>query len=184
MRDIKQIVVHCSATPPSMDIGVNEIRRWHTEERGWTDIGYHFVCRRDGSIEEGRTLVRPGAHVKGHNHSSIGICWVGGISASSKAEDNRTGDQSLALFEKITELKQRFPEAEVLGHRDFPGVTKDCPCFDVRTWYSELCDTKTKEDQESGRTHPPNTTFKFSLWTILKRWILNHFSQRRSEASV
>lgn len=178
MRTIEYIVIHCSATPPSMDIGADEIRRWHTQERGWTDIGYHFVCRRDGTIEEGRPIERPGAHVKGYNHSSIGVCWVGGISSSQKTEDNRTADQSRALYQKITELKRQFPEAEVLGHRDFKGVVKDCPSFDVRDWYTTICDT-TKEDQESERTHRPNTTFKYLLWTILKRWILNRFSPRR-----
>lgn len=184
MRDIEQIVIHCSATRPTLDIGADEIRRWHTEERGWTDIGYHFVCRRDGTIEEGRPLERPGAHVKGFNASSIGICWVGGMAPSGQAEDNRTGDQSLALFKKIKELKRQFPEAEVLGHRDFPNVTKACPCFDVRDWYTDLCDTKTKEEAASERMPLLNTTFKFSLWTILKRWILSRFTQRQSGASA
>lgn len=179
MRSIKQIVVHCSATPPSLDIGVDEIRRWHTEERGWTDIGYHFVCRRDGTIEEGRPIERPGAHVKGYNHSSIGVCWVGGVAQSGKAEDNRTGDQSAALFEKITQLKQQFPEAEILGHRDFPGVVKDCPCFDVRDWYTELCHTRTNEEEEKEKMPHQNTTFRYSLWIILKQWILNRFFQRQ-----
>lgn len=182
MRDIKQIVIHCSATTPSMDIGAHEIKRWHTEERGWTDIGYHLVCRRDGTIERGRPFKRPGAHVKGYNHSSIGICWVGGVSESGKAEDNRTADQSLALYQEITRLKEQFPGAEVLGHRDFPGVTKACPCFDVKDWL-ELCDTREKEEtprEEKRKTDPPNTTFKSLLSIILRPWTLCLFSQRQS----
>lgn len=182
MRDITHIVVHCSATPPSLDIGTDEIRRWHTEERGWTDIGYHFVCRRDGTIEEGRPLKRPGAHVKGHNHSSIGICWVGGISSSQKAEDNRTADQSVALYKKIRELKEEYPQAEVLGHRDFPGVRKACPCFDVRTWYTEQCDTREKAataNEERKRTEVQSTIYKCSLLTTWKQWILNRSTRLR-----
>lgn len=180
-RNIEYIVVHCSATTPSMDIGAHEIRRWHTEERGWSDIGYHLVCRRDGTVEAGRPIERPGAHVKGYNHSSIGVCWVGGVSESGQAEDNRTADQSLALFQEIERLRELYPEAKVLGHRDFPGVTKACPCFDVKDWL-QLCDTRKREvppKKEEERTDPQNTTFRFLLWTILKKWIRSRFSQRQ-----
>lgn len=197
MREINHIVIHCSATPPSMDIGVDEIRRWHTEERGWKDIGYHFVVRRDGTLEEGRQIGRSGAHVRGYNADSIGVCYIGGISESGKAEDNRTADQSRVLFETVSSLKERFPNAEVLGHRDFPGVRKACPCFDVKQWYNDSCNTEKKalepgekqrveEKQEAQvkkepeKTDPQSMTFKSILSIILKPWTLLLFSRRQS----
>ncbi len=146
MRHIETIVVHCSATPPSMDIGVREIRNWHVKENKWTDVGYHFVIRRDGTVESGRSLERPGAHVKRHNANSIGICYVGGVAQENgKPQDNRTAEQTAALFTLIQDLQQKFPGAAVLGHRDFKGVKKACPCFDVRTWYAEACTTTEKK---------------------------------------
>ena len=191
MREIKYIVVHCSATPPSLDIGADEIRKWHTEERGWKDIGYHFVIRRDGSVEKGREIGRSGAHVRGYNANSIGVCYVGGVSESGKAEDNRTADQSRVLFATVSSLKKRWPEAEVLGHRDFPDVRKACPCFDVKQWYKDSCNTEKKaqevkekqEDQvkkEPEKTDRQSMTFKSILSIILKPWSLLLFSRRQS----
>ena len=191
MREIKYIVVHCSATPPSLDIGADEIRKWHTEERGWKDIGYHFVIRRDGSVEKGREIGRSGAHVRGYNANSIGVCYVGGVSESGKAEDNRTADQSRVLFATVSSLKKRWPKAEVLGHRDFPDVRKACPCFDVKQWYKDSCNTEKKaqeanekqEDQvkkEPEKTDPRSMTFKSILSIILKPWSLLLFSRRQS----
>lgn len=185
MREIKKIIVHCSYTKPRMDIGVEEIRTWHVEENKWTDVGYHYVIRRDGTIETGRPLERPGAHVRGQNHDSIGICWVGGMAQdSSLAEDNRTADQSKALFDLIQDLQEKFPGAGVLGHRDIQGVSKACPCFDVRTWYADACmnterkDLEKKRDQQES-TARPSMTFRFSLWIILKLWRLYRFIRRR-----
>lgn len=131
----KFIAIHCAATPPSADIGAKEIRQWH-RAKGWIDIGYHFVIRRDGRVEKGRPVNVVGAHVEGHNSNSIGICMVGGITsdATKKAANNFTDAQFAALAELLRELKISYPEAEILGHRDFPGVRKDCPSFDVRRW--------------------------------------------------
>lgn len=145
------IVVHYSATPPSMDIGAEEIRRWHIEERGWADIGYHYIIRRDGSIEIGRRnsdLIpwewdqAVGAHVAGWNARSVGVCLVGGVDAQGQPEANYTDFQWDSLKALVQALKMKYPDAEVLGHRDFPGVTKPCPGFDVREWY--------KREIESG----------------------------------
>lgn len=184
MRSIDTIVVHCSDTHPGMDIGVDEIRKWHTEERQWTDIGYHFVIRRDGTIEDGRPVERPGAHAKGYNSNSIGICWVGGASKEGGSEDNRTAEQSIALFHKIRNIQEKFPGAALVGHRDLKGVNKACPCFDVRTWYSEACMNTEKKAQEKERglqekTDRPSMTFRFLLWTTLKLWRLYRFIRRR-----
>ena len=134
MRHIDTIVIHCTATPPSMDIGAQTVRKWHVEGNGWSDIGYHFLVTRRGHIEVGRPLHRTGAHVKGHNTGSIGIAYVGGIDANGKPEDNRTEGQKLAMLELIADLTSRFHITEVCGHRDFPGVAKACPSFDVKEW--------------------------------------------------
>lgn len=127
------IVVHCSATRPGMDIGADEIRVWH-KQKGWSDIGYHYVIRRNGKIELGRRLEVEGAHVQGHNHHSVGICLVGGIADIGKPHNNFTPDQMMSLLSLLDDLKGKYPDAKIQGHRDFPGVAKACPSFDVRKW--------------------------------------------------
>jgi N-acetylmuramoyl-L-alanine amidase len=127
MRKIDKIVIHCSATPAGRDIGADEIRQWHLD-RGWSDIGYHFVIRLDGTVEWGRPISRIGAGVAGHNIGSIHVCYVGGMDCI----DTRTDAQKASLEVIISSLCHVFPGAEVLGHRDFEGVSKCCPSFDVR----------------------------------------------------
>lgn len=134
MRAISQFVVHCSATKAALDVGAAEIRRWHVDGNGWDDIGYHYVLRRDGLVEEGRPVAQAGAHVSGHNANSIGICLVGGLDVDGSPQNNFTPKQFDALYALLLTLHHKFPGAEVLGHRDFPGVAKACPCFDVRDW--------------------------------------------------
>lgn len=145
------IVVHTAATRPSMDIGAAEIRRWHLQ-RGWLDIGYHYVIRRDGTVEEGRPRDAIGAHVSGHNTDSIGICLVGGVSEKDVKvpENNYTKAQMEALHGLLETLKTVFPKADIRGHRDFPGVAKACPCFDVRAWLQDnpLFEGPETEDSE------------------------------------
>lgn len=133
MRKITHIVVHCSATKAALDIGAAAIKRWHTD-KGWADIGYHYVIRRNGQLEKGRPVEIAGAHVEGHNANSIGICLVGGLDESGKPEMNYTADQMNRLFQLVAELKRAYPSALVLGHRDFPGVRKACPCFSAIDW--------------------------------------------------
>lgn len=130
MRKINLIVIHCADTYARMDIGVKEIREWHLA-RGFNDIGYHYVIRRDGTIEAGRPLEKPGAHAAGYNSQSIGICYVGGKGDNDKPEDNRTPAQKQTLHDLVNSLKQQFPQAKIVGHRDLPGVQKACPCFSV-----------------------------------------------------
>ena len=136
MREIKKIIVHCADTPEGRDVRTAEIKRWHTEERGWSDIGYHWVVELDGSLHAGRPEEVSGAHCKGHNSDSIGICYVGGSDASGNPKDTRTEAQKEALKELIVGLLDRYSDAEVFGHRDFSE--KACPSFDAKTEYAGL----------------------------------------------
>lgn len=135
MRKIDTAIVHCSATPPGRDIGVKEIKEWHTEGNGWSDIGYHFVIRRDGTVESGRPVVRAGAHTKGHNDNSLGICLVGGTNFGGKPEFNFTYRQMHRLLILLTDLKATYGIKRVAGHNDFDDV-KACPCFNVGAWFN------------------------------------------------
>lgn len=141
LKDVKYIVVHCSATRLNMDVNTERIRQWHTAPKpkgnGWSAIGYHFVIERDGKIEEGREITRPGAHVRGYNKQSIGVCLVGGLNKNSKGEFNFTREQMDSLEKLLSMLSDMAPNATIQGHRDFPGVNKACPCFDVKAWWSE-----------------------------------------------
>lgn len=128
----KYLVVHCAATKPTMDIGLREIRQWH-RERGWLDIGYHFVIRRDGKVETGRPHDVIGAHVEGHNYESLGICMAGGIDAKGKPENNFTPAQFESLRALLDKLKVDYPSAKIVGHRDL-DPKKACPSFDVASW--------------------------------------------------
>jgi N-acetylmuramoyl-L-alanine amidase len=137
MRPIDGIVIHCSATDSSRDIGVGEITSWHVA-KGWTTCGYHFVIRRNGVLEDGRPVEVPGAHVHGHNARTLGICLVGGLDQKQCACVDFPSAYSPAmdatLAKLVKRLLQRWPKATVLGHRDYPDVKKDCPCFSVRDW--------------------------------------------------
>lgn len=139
------IVWHCSATPPSRNIGSADIDIMH-KARGWDGIGYALVIRRDGRIEVGEDLKKAGAHAKGWNNKSIGIVLVGGVDADGKAENNFTAEQWAAakhVYEFVTLL---YPTADHVGHRDLSPDTdadgriqrhefmKDCPCFSVKQW--------------------------------------------------
>lgn len=133
LKDVQFITLHCSATRPSQIAGVKEIRAWH-KKKGWSDIGYHFVVRRDGTVEKGRPVSQTGAHVQGHNRNNIGICLEGGIDDQFQPANNFTREQWRALKPLVADLKARAPKAKILGHRDFPGVAKACPCFDAKAW--------------------------------------------------
>lgn len=134
-QDVKFLAVHCSATSAKQDIGLKEIDRWH-RDRGFIKIGYHFVIRRDGTLETGRPLTERGAHVEDHNHESVGICMVGGVNEKGKPENNFTQAQFNTLLTLLFSLKKTYPTAVVQGHRDFPGVAKACPSFDVKSWWA------------------------------------------------
>ena len=134
-RKTNWLVVHCSATRASqVNIGAADIRKWH-KDKGWSDIGYHFVIKRDGKLEKGRDINAVGAHVEGHNADSIGVCLVGGLNnATFKPENNYTAAQWATLNTLVADLVKRYPSIKVLGHRDFKGVQKACPCFNAIPW--------------------------------------------------
>lgn len=129
------IVIHCTATKPSQDIGRDEIDAWHRHQ-GWFGIGYHFVIRRDGAIELGRDEKVAGAHAKGFNHNSVSVALVGGSTEKNVrvAENNFTEAQFDSLNTLLKELQSNYPDAEIIGHRDLPDVKKECPAFDVKDW--------------------------------------------------
>ena len=147
LAGVKFIAVHCSATRPTAIMGVREIHRMHVD-RGFACVGYHYVIRRDGTIERGRPEDKMGAHVEGHNRDSLGICLIGGIDADGKAKNNFTQDQFTSLKNLLLSLHGKYPKAIIQGHRDFFGDTnkdgkidsrdwlKECPCFDVKSWWS------------------------------------------------
>lgn len=134
MRKVNKIIIHCSATQPSMDIGKKEINTWHCQN-GYNGIGYHEVIRRDGTREQGREYNVVGAHTYGQNKFSLGICLVGGVDANNKTENNFTDAQFETLKEILRVQKKLYPDATIHGHREF--ANKDCPCFDVQVWVKE-----------------------------------------------
>ena len=136
MRQIRRIIIHCSATKPGMDIGAAEITEWHLA-RGFNAIGYHYVIRRSGEIEKGRSDYIAGAHVAGHNADSIGVCLVGGIDDAGKPDANFTPDQWAALTHLVKQLLVAYPGADVSGHNDWTDA-KACPSFKVREWWAKV----------------------------------------------
>ena len=130
MRKIDTIIIHCSATPEGRDDSAADINRWNKDHGG---IGYHYVIRLDGTIEQGRPVEQIGAHCKGHNATSIGVCYIGGLAADCKTpKDTRTPAQKTALHRLCQSLLQQYPNATVHGHNEF--ANKACPCFDVQQW--------------------------------------------------
>lgn len=136
-RNITEIIVHCSATPEGKDYTVNDIRKWH-KAQGWSDIGYHWVVYRNGSIHAGRDESIVGAHCSGHNTNSIGVCYIGGMDSNNKKpKDTRTEAQKEGLIKILKELKVKYPKAKIYGHRDFTNM-KACPSFDAKSEYQNL----------------------------------------------
>lgn len=129
MRKINEIIIHCTATPEGREVSVKEIDRWH-RNRGFDGIGYHYIIHLDGSVEAGRPVDRVGAHCLGHNHNSIGVCYVGGVDKEMKPKDTRTEAQKHAVKELVSKLCMLYPGCTIHGHNEF--AKKACPCFDVK----------------------------------------------------
>lgn len=134
MKEINKIIIHCSATPEGRDVSIDTIRKWHTD-KGWRDIGYNYVIELDGSIRKGRSKQISGAHTRGHNSTSIGICYVGGMDSKMiNAKDTRTPEQIDSLRDLLIHLSIKYPNATLHGHNEF--AAKACPSFDVQDIYS------------------------------------------------
>ena len=136
MRTITLIIIHCSAVRPWQQSSAVDIDRWHVA-RGWKGIGYHYVVRRDGTVETGRALETKGAHCLNHNRHSIGICYEGGLDVMGRPADTRTPEQQKGLRTLLEQLHRDYPKALILGHRDLDPM-KACPCFDAASEYSDL----------------------------------------------
>lgn len=149
-RKITEIIVHCSATPEGKDYTVDDIRRWH-KQRGYSDVGYHYIVYRNGILAQGRDVNTIGAHAAGHNAHSIGICYIGGMNAeNTQPEDTRTLRQKARLLSLLVDLRKLYPNARIIGHRDLSedkngdGIIdssewmKACPSFDAKSEYHRI----------------------------------------------
>ncbi len=137
--DPDTIVMHTTATPANMYVDVALIRDWHVNRNQWRDIGYHWLIKRDGSPEKGRSMRICGAHVAGHNRGTVGIAMAGGVDENNDPENNYTDAQWAGVYDLVTELMDAIPSLKFLqGHRDYDGVAKACPCFDARDWWKRV----------------------------------------------
>lgn len=141
MRNLNGIIIHCTATPPGFMEGksstakVAEVKRWHVEDRGWSDIGYHYLIDRDGTVKQGRPLSRTGAHVRGHNTGTVGISLFGArdSTAHDDFQNHFTPAQDMALRALIAELRSKYPSiTSITGHNEY--AAKACPGFQVAKW--------------------------------------------------
>lgn len=138
MKNIKYIIIHCTATAEFKDFKAKDVDKWH-KQRGWDCIGYHYIIDLDGAIEKGRPETKIGAHCKGFNDCSIGVCYVGGLASDNKTpKDTRTNAQKASLLKLIKQLKAKYPNAKVVGHKDMPNVHKACPCFEAKREYNNI----------------------------------------------
>lgn len=132
-RKINFIVIHCTATQPTAT--VESIKRYWKEVKGWKDVpGYHYLIKPNGEIITLLDESKNSYGVYAHNSECISLSYIGGIDKAGKPKDTRSRSQETAMFNKIIELIERYPQAKVVGHRDFAGVKKACPCFDVKNW--------------------------------------------------
>lgn len=137
-REIKLLVIHCSATRCNESFTVEQLRREHLA-RGFHDIGYHFYITRDGVLHHCRPMSEIGAHVQGFNRHSIGICYEGGLNEQGAPTDTRTTAQRFALLDLLTILRRQYPAAQIIGHYQLSAhIHKACPCFDARREYQGL----------------------------------------------
>ncbi|HJT75520.1 MAG TPA: N-acetylmuramoyl-L-alanine amidase [Chitinophaga sp.] len=136
MRKIDFIVIHCTATP--QDTRPEAIQRYWKENLKWKSPGYHYLIQASGHVIQLATEDRICNGVAGHNANSIHVSYIGGVDADNRPADNRTAAQRKAMRELVTELKYQYPQAQILGHRDFPFVKKACPSFDARKEFKDL----------------------------------------------
>lgn len=129
---IRFLTIHCAATPEGRDVKAETISKWDQDKFGQTS--YHWVIELDGTVKRTLLETQKGAHTGGANTGNIGVCYVGGVAADGKPKDTRTSAQRKAMAELVRSYRARFPSIIVRGHRDWPGVKKACPSFDVAAW--------------------------------------------------
>tara|TARA_R110002020_G_scaffold388669_1_gene599378 strand:+ start:75 stop:542 length:468 start_codon:yes stop_codon:yes gene_type:complete len=152
MREIKEVILHCTATPKDRKLTVKEIRNWHVKGNGWADIGYHFIIHQDGKIERARNIDKVGAHTWGNNYGSIGVAYCGGVEKKIKksldkkkpkskttivSKDTMTKEQEDAFRNLFEMLEIMFGELKLRGHNDY-NKAKDCPGFNMRDKFGDL----------------------------------------------
>jgi len=135
MRELKRIILHCTATQLEQQVNVSKIDSWH-RNRGWSEIGYHYVLYLDGTIATGRDIRKQGAHAKGHNHDSVGVAYVGGLDNNLVPQDTMTMQQEMAFLHLVNSLRVVFGALSVHGHNEYSS--KACPSFDVQVKYNFL----------------------------------------------
>lgn len=138
MREIKYLVVHCTAT--SQDTKIQSIIDYWHKVLGWKNNGYHFIIDKNGNTSKITPIDKIANGVKNHNANSIHISYIGGIDSKGNPIDNRTLQQKYSLLYQLRLLKNQFPKAKILGHRDFEGVKKACPCFNAKEEYEDIFD--------------------------------------------
>ena len=132
MRQVKKIILHCTATVEGQEFDITDVDRWH-KKRGWKSVGYHYLIKQDGTLQVGRSLDEVVSHAKGENSDSIGIVYVGGLDANKEPKDTMTVYQELTLMELIFSLRTVFHWMPVHGHNEYSN--KACPSFDVQEKY-------------------------------------------------
>ena len=132
MRNIRYIVLHCTATQPTAT--VKSIQQYWKNVLHWKNPGYHFIIQDDGAIINLLPIEQISNGVAGYNSNSIHISYIGGVDPLGHAKDTRTANQIHSQITLLKKLKVLYPDAEIKGHRDFPNVHKECPSFDVKTW--------------------------------------------------
>ncbi|MGB1215522.1 MAG: N-acetylmuramoyl-L-alanine amidase [Pikeienuella sp.] len=174
MRPINEIIVHCTATRPewwksrTTNQKVAEVRKWHLD-RGWSDIGYHFLIDRNGNVAKGRPVSREGAHVRGHNKGTIGVSLFGGHGSSETDDfsDNFTPEQDAALLTLLDDLKAKYGISRITGHNQY--AAKACPGFDVPDWLSAAPQLPPDVEPSANEPNAPVGGFWAVLWAILGR---------------
>lgn len=136
MRSIKHIVLHCTATDPAAK--VNAIQRYWKDNLGWENPGYHFIIEKSGTITQLHPIDKPSNGVRGHNSNAIHISYIGGIDKNGKALDTRSRAQYNSMAGLVKAFHAIYPNAKIVGHRDFPNVKKSCPSFEVQTFLKEI----------------------------------------------
>lgn len=132
MRKINKIIIHCADTRVDQDFTAADIDKWH-KQRGWNGIGYHYVILLDGTIQKGRPEERAGAHCKGHNLNSIGVCFMGGKNEDGSKWEKPLNAQIQAYLQLEAELSNKYQGIEIKGHYELSS--KSCPNFEICKLY-------------------------------------------------